>query len=546
MKVSLKRLLRIRSINHASALSMVLVAALTLMVVLSIIYMLHIEYDKEIDNIQERYLQIEKKLIKKETMRALNFISYKYKKDAGKKPLEELQSEIVDAIEQMRNDRDGTGYIFIYTFDGVNIADPIQKQNAGKNLLHIKDIRGKEVIRELIEVSRKPEGGYVEYFWKKPMTDISAPKISYAASFEPWHWMVGSGIYLDDVYKEIEKKKFEHRNRVSKFIVGILSIATFLFIFGMLVYRYFAMTITSDIDYIQERLAKAAKSYEALDPAKIRYREFGKIAGYINRMLSELKEQRDKLEDLNQNLEKRVAQKTRKLQDAKEFAEEVLQSQERFIKNAIHEINTPLSIILTNIDLYNLKHSKNRYLSKIEAGVKIIHNIYNDLSYIAKKDHIVHTRTKLDISGFLYSRADFFNEVAIGNSVALQTYIEPGLKIDFNETQLQRVCDNTISNAIKYSFANAMVYIRLTRKGKKVMMEIVNMGEKIENPEKVFKRYYRASTSRGGFGIGLNIVKEICDKNGVKIEIESRNGFNHFRYYFYSCMTKENDENIAA
>ncbi len=537
----MKKLFRIRSINQASALSIILVAFLTLFVVTFILYTLHKEYGKEIANIEERYLHIQKELIKKETKRALDFIAYKHKKDGRTKSRKELQSEIVDAIEQMRNERDGTGYIFIYTFDGVNIADPILKENAGKNLLHVRDVKGKEVIKELIEVSQLEEGGYVEYFWNKPLTNHPAPKISYAASYKPWRWRVGSGVYLDDVYKEIEKKKFAHRNRVSKFIVGILSIATFLFIFGMLIYRYFAMTITSDIDYIQQRLSEASKKYEALNLSEIRYEEFSKIAGYINQMLHEIKEQKEALEDLNLNLEKRVAQKTEKLRIAKEFAEEVVQSQDRFIKNAIHEINTPLSIILTNIDLYNIKNPKNRYLTKIEAGVKIIHNIYNDLSYVAKKDHVSYPRSELDFSKLLHRRLDFFNEVAVGNRVALQADIARNIRIVFNETELQRICDNTISNAIKYSLEATFIIVRLSRKEGYVLLEIINRGEEIAEPEKLFERYYREHVSRGGFGIGLNIVKEICDKYDIKIEVDSEKGYNYFRYYF-----KDNDENSAA
>lgn len=100
----------------------------------------------------------------------------------------------------MRDERDGTGYIFIYTFDGINIADPILKKNAGKNLLDIEDPNGKKVIYELIEVSKAKEGGFVEYVWNKPVSNILAPKISYAASYEPWRWMVGAGVYLDDVH----------------------------------------------------------------------------------------------------------------------------------------------------------------------------------------------------------------------------------------------------------------------------------------------------------------------------------------------------------
>ncbi len=63
------------------------------------------------------------------------------------------------------------------------------------------------VIKDLIDISRKKEGGFVEYQWLKPTTGLLSPKISYAKSFEPWGWMVGTGVYLDEVEKQIQDPK---------------------------------------------------------------------------------------------------------------------------------------------------------------------------------------------------------------------------------------------------------------------------------------------------------------------------------------------------
>jgi len=506
-----------------------------------IIYTLHKENRVNIENIEKEYIEDQKELIKQETNRALRYIAFKHQKDGDTKSQKEIQSEIVDAIEHMRDERDGTGYIFIYTFDGINIADPILKKNAGKNLLNIEDPNGKKVIYELIEVSKAKEGGFVEYVWNKPLSNTLTPKISYAASYKPWQWMVGAGVYLDDVHRAIKAKEFAYKNRVSKYIIGILSLSMLLFIIGMAIYRYFSMTVTDDISYIQKKLKLVSTDYEKLNPQNLRYAEFNKIASYINSMVEEIRAKNIALEDLNKNLEDRVVQKTEKLNVAKEFAESVALKQDKFIKNATHEINTPLSIILTNIDLYNMNNPKNRYLTKIEAGVKIIHNIYNDLSYITKKDRIEHKKDVLNFSKFLQERIEFFNEVALGNHVSLKSEIEPNLKILFNEVELQRVCDNNISNAIKYGIVNQDVIIKLYRDVDALVFEVISQGSAIANPEKLFDRFYREKSARGGFGIGLHIVKEICDKYGVAIEVKSQNSQNSFKYHF-----KELDENIIA
>jgi signal transduction histidine kinase len=530
-----------KSIKHSTILGIVLVAFLTLFVLIFIIYSLNSEHQKEIETIEKKYIKTQKELIKKETLRALKYIAYKDQKDRGKKSISQIQSDIVDAIEHMRDTRDGTGYIFIYTFDGINIADPILKHNSGKNLLHVEDKNGKKVIQELIDISKKEDGGYVEYVWNKPISNILAPKISYAISYKPWKWMLGSGVYLDNVYSEIEKKKLAYKSRVSRYIIGILSLATLLFFIGTFTYKYFASTITNDINYIEHSLKEVSSLYKTIDIQHLQYKEFIKITNYINSMVVELKQKSLKLEDLNQNLEKKVEIKTKKLKSAKDFAESVVEAQDRFIKNAIHEINTPLSIMITNIDLYRISNPPNRYLTKIEAAAKIIHNIYNDLSYSAKKDYLTYDKTTINFSNFLNDRLEFFSEVAQGNHISISKHITADIKIEFNETQLQRICDNNISNAIKYSFQDSTIEIYLLKKDSNVIFQVVNSGKLIEFSNRVFERFYREDSSRGGFGIGLNIVKEICDNNNVAIELDSQNSSSSFKYTF-----KGIDENFAS
>jgi signal transduction histidine kinase len=520
-----------RSINQANIVSIVFSATFALILIFLMAYNNYKEYKQEVAKIKKDYLLKQKEIIKQETNRALRYIRYKQMHSNGKSK-KELQKEIVDAIENMRNERDGTGYIFIYTFDGINIADPILKQNSGKNLLNFKDPNGKRVIYELIKVSKQKDGGYVKYVWNKPIVNTLAPKISYAKAYKPWKWMVGSGVYLDDIQKVLAKKQKEYNKKMLHYFLQILLFAVILFAGSMLVYRYVTYLITKDIGYMQKKFESVFFNYDTINTDKIIFKEFKEISLYANRMITETKEKSQALKELNETLEKRVEQKTVMLEFAKNRAETLLSAQDKFIKNAIHEINTPLSIILANIELYNLKYKKNRYLTKIEAGVKIIHNIYNDLSYLVKKDRVTYSPAEINFSNFLKERVDFFTDVAIGNSLFFETDIDENIYIYFNETQLQRVCDNNISNAIKYSFENSKIMIKLYQKNDKVFFSIENRGENIKDYEKLFDRFYREDDARGGFGLGLNIVKEICEKTGVNIEIYSKNQLNRFVYVF--------------
>jgi len=110
--------------------------------------------------------------------------------------------------------------------------------------------------------------------------------------------------------------------------------------------------------------------------------------------------------------------------------------------------------------------------------------------------------------------------------------VEDNLSISFNQTHLQRIFDNTLSNAIKYSLYRKNIVVKLFFDGKFKVVEVINSGINIEHPDKLFDRFYRENDSRGGFGIGLSIIKEICDKNGVEVEVISKNELVTFRYYF--------------
>ena len=99
-------------------------------------------------------------------------------------------------------------------------------------------------------------------------------------------------------------------------------------------------------------------------------------------------------------------------------------SQKQFIKNSVHEINTPLTIIRTNIDLLKMKIPNNKYITNIESGSKIIQYIYDDLSYLIKKDRVVYEKEYLDFTKILFDRLEFFDEIAVSNSLYFINNIE--------------------------------------------------------------------------------------------------------------------------
>ncbi len=205
-----------------------------------------------------------------------------------------------------------------------------------------------------------------------------------------------------------------------------------------------------------------------------------------------------------------------------------------FIKDAMHEINTPLSIININIDMFSEKFGKNRYLSRIKSASKILSTIYNDMNYLIKEQTINRSdRQNINFSDFLKKSIDYFRDIAELKNIELISEIDDNIIIDFIPTKLQKIVDNNLSNAIKYSKENSKVILTLEKRENIIILGFRDFGIGIKEPQMIFSRYYREDNSKGGFGIGLNIVGKIVNEEGIDVEIESKlHQGSYFKYIF--------------
>ncbi len=216
-----------------------------------------------------------------------------------------------------------------------------------------------------------------------------------------------------------------------------------------------------------------------------------------------------------------------------EYSQNLLKNQKLFLSHAVHETNTPLSVIMSNIDLHDLEYERNEYISNIEVAMKNVVSIYDDLSYLVKKDQVTYNIHSINLIDFVKSRMYFFEKVANQmESNFMFDSNEKSMIINFNETKLQRIIDNTLTNAIKYTYENQPITVRLYKKNKSFKFTVSSRSKRIQYPEKIFEEYYREERSKDGFGLGLNLVKRICDEEGVIINLVSNYEFTSFTYTF--------------
>ncbi|MFT5661472.1 MAG: hypothetical protein ACI9TV_002118 [Sulfurimonas sp.] len=221
------------------------------------------------------------------------------------------------------------------------------------------------------------------------------------------------------------------------------------------------------------------------------------------------------------------------LKNEKIYSQNLLASQKQFLKHAVHETNTPLSVIMGNIELYEMENGKNKYITNIEIALKNLCSIYDDLSYLVKKDQLEYPKHRIDLVDYVRIRVDFFSTVAQRvNSQFIFNIPKDEMIIFFNESKLQRIIDNTLTNAIKYSHENENIYIILEKREHNYSLVISSHSKKIQEPEKIFEEYYREELSKNGFGLGLNLVKRICTEEDVVINVKSTQDKTSFEYIF--------------
>ncbi len=129
--------------------------------------------------------------------------SYRKQAAAGTLSTEEAQKRAAERISAMRYD--GSNYLWINDLSPKMIMHPIKPELNGKDLSDTKDHNGKLLFVEMAKVCKDQGKGFVDYAWAKPGSTQPVPKISYVELYQPWGWVVGTGIYIDDVTAHVHQ-----------------------------------------------------------------------------------------------------------------------------------------------------------------------------------------------------------------------------------------------------------------------------------------------------------------------------------------------------
>lgn len=205
---------------------------------------------------------------------------------------------------------------------------------------------------------------------------------------------------------------------------------------------------------------------------------------------------------------------------------EYISALDLFIKDSTHEINTPLSVILMSIETLktdNLSPSDAKKIERIKFASLQLNSIYNSLVAYNFPRHT--QKERLNLGAILNERLEFFAPFFSQKNIEIRTKLDES-EIIAERNTINTLFDNLISNAIKYNKKGGFIALTLETD----IFSIENSGVLIEkeNIDKIFERYARFGADTGGFGIGLSLVKKICDEYDIKISVERSDSSNKF------------------
>ncbi|WP_158563194.1 sensor histidine kinase [Chitinophaga silvatica] len=211
----------------------------------------------------------------------------------------------------------------------------------------------------------------------------------------------------------------------------------------------------------------------------------------------------------------------------------VFNEQRRFLENASHELQTPLAILKSKIDLLlqtkDITQDQSQLLNDIEIPMARVSRISKNLLLLAKiENKQFQDTTQISIADIVNESLDLLIEYLEDKKLILTENITPGVKVSANKFLLETLINNLLINAIRHTPANGQITINLFNNS----LEIKNTGTAPLDAEKLFKRFAISSKDSINSGLGLAIVKEITLRYQWKIIYSFKDEMHRFSVEF--------------
>lgn len=171
--------------------------------------------------VEKMYLELKRKELENYIQLARGAITPMY--NSTLKTKRQAKYEATEILRKMSYGEDN--YFFVYNDMGKNIVNPRLTYLIGGNWLGLKNTEGKNIVRDMIKIGQDG-GGYYEHIWLKPSSGDYVNKLAYATYFPKWDWMLGTGIYLDDVADKVNivQKELQSSIRQTRYVLLLLTV----------------------------------------------------------------------------------------------------------------------------------------------------------------------------------------------------------------------------------------------------------------------------------------------------------------------------------
>ena len=199
------------------------------------------------------------------------------------------QEEIINWLDTLKYEN--SSYSFLNTTDGYTLIFEGKKVEPKPHLYP-------ELFKQQLEISKNPNGDFFEYKFKKPNSDEEFEKISFIKKYDEYGWIIGCGVYLDEIEKELQRKEEIFKEHINKQIISILIIFLFILLAIYFISKYIGDFINININNLVKAFSKASLDNKKIDTEKLTYTEFVILANNLNETL----ENKNNLEKELQNL----------------------------------------------------------------------------------------------------------------------------------------------------------------------------------------------------------------------------------------------------
>lgn len=416
---------------HRMFFFVIIVFALITIVIFAFweIHNLNRDFKHDTDILKQEYENEQKTMIKNEVQKMAYYIENLIQHYIGRKLTHDIKTAKEEILINLVKQHFGKeGYFFGSTYQGNPLfSNGIITIGTG-TIWDLTDPNGVKIIQEQIQKAKEPEGGFVRYSWNKLGETKLTPKISYVMGIDELQWVIGAGIYIDEIEELVAAEKLELHQKVKRRIMALVIFSIFFLVVFYIIAKIISKKIKNDFDLFSNFFRNIENPTARIDETKPDFPEFVALANATNFMM----EQREKAEE----------------QVKKDLKEKTVLLQELFhrTKNNMAVISAMLKMQAANSNDEFVHTTFMELNNKIKAMSLVHEKLYqvNDLSSINLNDYIKDLVLQIKQS---------YSQMSANISLKFEMDDDIFILID-SALPLGLVMNEMVSNVFKHAFPN--------------------------------------------------------------------------------------------